>query len=583
MKDYVTDTQVLIPASQERSTDATLRARGISDLCQKTETVFLAAGDHLAATSDALGKTRTVLAVFEDINAKGTLTDLLQHGQWHDTEMRSLSEEVHNALDILTALMTRARGVDAEVRELRDILKMMNIVVLNARITVASIQVGSEGTGSNLTGFTEDATRLVAELGTILTGLDEAMQRIKAGSEDALSRARFLGDLLTSSLNGPVAALNRELASFHEHINGLGSASADIADRSKGLMSASATAVAGLQIGDNTRQRLEHVLFILERLPEAWDETDALEALAAHQMQDIAKAHIEGVRAIDDGSTVLQDGIRTLLHDHLMIFEQRTGSRKLKTGLEEIETRIAQAVTTQGLLMEFARSLSEEFEALTSLIAAGDAFEARMRMIGINAVIACARLGRRGLALREIAGQLQQLAHDASARLPVVKTELAEMIDLSSETISLLENACDRANALPEGAVRQLSDGVRDIGDAANRCSEIVSTIRTALDDSRGWLLPVTEHAQLVEKSARMFSRNLGETGFPGKADGIAPEVFAIYTMERERDIHRKVILAPVTDSDDTIIEAVDDMSDQSVETQAASTDNDDPLGDIFF
>lgn len=110
-----------------------------------------------------------------------------------------------------------------------------------------------------------------------------------------------------------------------------------------------------------------------------------------------------------------------------------------------------------------------------------------------------------------------------------------------------------------------------------------MSTIRTALDDSRGWLLPVTEHAQLVEKSARMFSRNLGETGFPGKADGIAPEVFAIYTMERERDIHRKVILAPVTDSDDTIIEAVDDMSDQSVETQAASTDNDDPLGDIFF
>ena len=166
MKDYVTDTQVLIPASQERSTDATLRARGIEDLCQKTETVFLAAGDHLAATSDALGKTRTVLAVFEDINAKGTLTDLRQHGQWHDTEMRSLSEEVHNALDILTALMTRARGVDAEVRELRDILKMMNIVVLNARITVASIQVGSEGTGSNLTGFTEDATRLVAELGT---------------------------------------------------------------------------------------------------------------------------------------------------------------------------------------------------------------------------------------------------------------------------------------------------------------------------------------------------------------------------------------------------------------------------------
>ena len=575
MKDFWTDLQSQPASSMLGGKVPADRERAVHDLCRKTEEVFLAAGDHLVATSGALGQTRNVLAVFDEMNTKGTLAELRQHGQFHDSEMRSLSDEVLKALEILSALMDRARGVDGQVRELRDILKMMNIVVLNARITVAAITVGPEDSGSNLTGFTEDATRLVAELGTILSGLDEAMQRIKTTSADALTRARFLGDLLTSSLAGPVAALNSELASFEEHIKTLGSASAEIADRSKSLMAASATAVSGLQIGDNTRQRLEHVMFILERLPGAWDEAEALEVLAAHQIQDIAKLHVEAVEDIRDGSRILQDGILTLLRDHLMIFEQRNGSRKLKSGLEEIEDRIAQTVKTQDLLMEFAQTLSKEFEALTQVIAAGESFEARMRMIGINAVIACARLGRRGLALREIAGQLQQLARDASDRLPVVKSELTEMMDLASDTIRLLETASERANALPEGAVRQLSDGVREIGGEAARSAEIVSTIRATLDESRGWLAPVTDHAHLIEKTARMFNTRHEQETFTGKVDGIADEVFQIYTMERERDIHRKVI-KPAEN-------AVEPEAPVMMEAEAPAPSSDDPLDDIFF
>lgn len=574
MKDFFADPEFAITPPMAQTSNAAFRKKAISDLCRKTEKVFLETGDHLSATSDALGKTRSVLAVFEEMNANGTLSELRQHGHWHDSEMRALSDEVLKALEILSALMNRARGVDGEVRELRDILKMMNIVVLNARITVAAIQTTPDNAGGNLTGFTEDATRLVAELGKILSGLDDAMQRIKQGSGDALERARFLGDLLTSSLSGPVAALNNELASFENHINTLGSVSAEIADRSQSLMGASAKAVTGLQIGDTTRQRLEHVLAILEGGASAPDESDALNALAAHQMQDIAHLHVEGVENVRDGSTALQEGILNLVRDHLLIFEQRNGSRKLKSRLDDIEDRIAQAVETQGVLMEFARSLSQEFEALTEIIAAGETFEARMRMIGINAVIACARLGPRGRALREIAGQLQQLARDASVRLPAVKTDLSEMMDLASETIGLLETACERATALPEGAVRQLSDGVHDIGEAAYRSSGMVSDIRSALDDARGWLAPVTEHAHLIEKTARMFNQHLHDDPYPGKENGVAAHVFGIYTMERERDIHRKVILPP---NGTPVPEPV------AVEAAASPASVQDSLDDIFF
>ncbi|WP_439124868.1 hypothetical protein [Marivita sp.] len=554
------------------------RERAVSDLCEKTEEVFVAAGDHLADTSAALGQTKRVLAVFDEMNANGTLRKLREHGRWHDTEMRTLSEEVFKALEILSALMDRARGVDGQVRTLREILKMMNIVVLNARITVAATVSGTQDAGSNLTGFTEEATRLVDELSTILVGLDEAMQRIKQGSGDALDRARFLGDLLSSSLSGPVAALNTQLADFEAHIETLGTASAEISDKSQSLMMASATAVSGLQIGDTTRQRLEHVLHILEHVPAAGDETDALNALAAHQMDDIATLHVEGVDAVREGASTFETGIMSLVRDHLMIFEQRNGSQRLKTGLVEIETRIAQALETQGVLMEFARSLSQEFEALTGIISAGEAFEARMRMIGINAVIACARLGQRGLALREIAGQLQELARDASARLPEVGTELAEMMELAGETIALLETACDRANALPEGAVRQLSDGVRDVGDAAVRSSEIVSDIKAKLGSSKGWLAPLEDHAQMIRKTARIFSHDQGQDSFEGTDSDIAASVFEVYTMERERDIHRKVIVVkkPMTEDGAPIEETTPAPA-------PAAAPAEDSLDDIFF
>ena len=544
MKDMWSD-QCLTPAGSATDlVDSAARGQAVAQLCRKTEDVFLEAGDHLVAISGALGQTQSVLALFDDMNAMGTLTELRKHGQWHDSEMRVLSDEVFQTIGILSALMDRARGVDGQVRDLRDSLKMMNIVVLNARITVAATTVGPQDKRSNLTGFTEDAARLVGELGTLLGGLDEAMQRIKAGSGDALDHGRLLGDLLTSSLKGPVASLNTALGTFESHIATLGSASAEIADRSKALMGASATAVAGLQIGDITRQRLEHVQVILEHIPGAPDEADALTALAAHQMQDIVAAHVDAVESVRDGSTVLQDGILMLLRDHLMIFDQRNGSRQLTSGLEDIEDRIGQAVGIQGVLMQFARSLSEEFDALTKVIAAGELFETHMRMIGINAVIACARLGRRGLALREIAGQLQQLARDVSDRLPVVKTELAEMTILASEAIGLLKAACQRANALPEGAVRHMSGGVREIGDAAYRSAEIVSEIRKTLDGSRGWLGPVTDHAHLIERTARLFAVDLQDGGFPEKKGGVAAEMFNIYTMERERLIHRTLFRA---------------------------------------
>jgi methyl-accepting chemotaxis protein len=201
-----------------------------------------------------------------------------------------------------------------------------------------------------------------------------------------------------------------------------------------------------------------------------------------------------------------------------------------------------------------------------------------MRMIGINAVIACARLGRRGLALREIAGQLQELARDASARLPEIKTELVEMIELSSETIALLEAASDRANALPEGAVRQLSEGVREVGDSAVRSSEIVSDIRTKLNSSHGWLRPLEEHAQMIQKCARIFAPDLEHEGFLGAEDDIASKVFEVYTMERERDIHRKIIMVPKATSLDDAQFAKPAPAPAPEETSAS-----DSLDDIFF
>lgn len=576
MKDFWT-----APLAKAKSTswdNKPRRERAVADLCEKTEEVFLAAGDHLSVTSQALGQTKRVLAVFDEMNEKGTMRELREHGKWHDTEMRTLSEDVFKALEILSALVDRARGVDGQVRSMRETLKMMNIVVLNARITVAATVTGALDVGTNLTGFTEEATRLVDELGTILAGLDEAMQRIKQNSAEALERARDLGDLLSSSLSGPVAALNTQLEDFETHIQSLGAASAEISTKSQALMSASATAVAGLQIGDTTRQRLEHVLFILEHLPVAHDQAEALNALAAHQMADIATLHVEGVEEVRDGTATFEDGILALVRDHLMIFEQRNGSRRLENSLEEIEARVAKAVKTQDVLMEFARSLSEEFEALTGVIAAGELFEVRMRMIGINAVIACARLGRRGLALREIAGQLQELARDASARLPEIKTELVEMIELSSETIALLEAASDRANALPEGAVRQLSEGVREVGDSAVRSSEIVSDIRTKLNSSHGWLRPLEEHAQMIQKCARIFAPDLEHEGFLGTEDDIASKVFEVYTMERERDIHRKIIMVPKATSLDDAQSAEPAPAPAPEETSAS-----DSLDDIFF
>lgn len=87
---------------------------------------------------------------------------------------------------------------------------------------------------------------------------------------------------------------------------------------------------------------------------------------------------------------------------------------------------------------------------------------------------------------------------------------------------------------------------------------------------------PVTDHAQLIGKTARLFSHDLTEELYHAYSDGVAAEIYPIYTMEREREIHR-ALFPPI------ILEDGADTASGSVEVTPALAANDDSLDDIFF
>ena len=319
-----------------------------------------------------------------------------------------------------------------------------------------------------------------------------------------------------------------------------------------------------LQVGDSTRQRLERVRAMVGSADQACPDCDAVvtelaSALARDAVTVVRHEVQTAIAALQDVQASSAGAIRTARAFYLdKATRAGVGGAGLGGGLAGEETlRLKDQLSLidgclAGLRAE-AGAVGDKLQIILGHERTLRNIANAVRLSGLNAVLICAKLGREGNALRELARWLRTLT------------------DQSDDIVTTLQTSLDRARSLiarvGQERVDAIGNGATGIVGKGEALTLLVGTIRKDMADlTVGLARAGASLPQLLDGSAALLLQYLGATarvdefvarlrlGTPSPA-AVMPVLVegsplaqrlaglrAAYTMQRERDIHDAVI-----------------------------------------
>jgi len=348
-----------------------------------------------------------------------------------------------------------------------------------------------------------------------------------------------------------------------ESTNRLGTEYGAVSDAFKRL-------IVSIQFHDITRQQVEHVIEVLQRLssesrgvsgsPSSHPRgTSAVLALQSAQLADAGKkftASVESVERNLEGiaSNVLQmaDESRALSG----IREDGEGSffLPLEQDCSAVLTSLGRASKTEAATRATRKGLAETIGRMREPIQEIQQIEYRMRMMALNARISASHLSDAGNTLDVIAGSVQQLASECSERSGSLVASLNSMSE--GATRSRDEYGPDPASAPENGDayVDELRLAIADLHSGAERTFaqsfQIVARGERLAGDlsatrknfSVGTLFTeaVARARESIEEIGERAKRGLSNNGSEAPEPGLA-DFMSHYTMQAELDVHENM------------------------------------------
>lgn len=561
------------PVRRQVSANALRRVAGrISALASATERAFLRAGSSLEQAINRFERLSAPLSGLSALAEAGEFAAATDEATRLEEKAMAFAASGRPLFDRIAALAAGSDALQADLGAMRQIIRTMSIVALNARVTVASLTEQNAG----LEVFTSAATSQVIEASGIIGQITDTVEgmgrRLQAAAEEAESLSHLLGRHLGPALSG----LRIDMAAFEAELARTTAEGSALVKHGEEFRRAITTAVMSLQIGDTTRQRLEHVAGFLEEVAPL----DAEGAMIAHLALALAAGHLRDAHerhaaAIVTARAALRDSGQETAEIGRISARIATAPRhNLKHHLQRLQAILSDCRTAQGRLVTVAEGLSEGLGNLLQILDRMSGVEDRMGMIGLNAVIACVQLGDEALALREISLQLRELAATSADRLRQITIGLSTMGDEAGATAAELAGRfrfdLDDLTLAGErvfDVLSRIETGILTTGATVERerrmAERDVAAGIAALDGHSAAFADLLAIAPALDR----WSDRL-EGGEAGVAAGQAmTDIRARYTMAAERLVHDAIVGrlcpgVPVEGTDEARTQGADDLSD---------------------
>jgi hypothetical protein len=566
---------------------------GLAAPRQEIEAAFVTVGDRLTKSAGLLDSIATTFEALPRDLDRPELTEATARLTEVGTRAREISLSFAREQEDITRLVDVVALANRPIGELRRSIRMMGILAINARVVAASVAnlEDSDVFTTDIATLSASAAKTIAEFSLIYEKLGAEVQKA------AEQRSHF-----EEGHSGTLGDLSERIGSSLADVTSQRQRSADGSSEtvriSRAIGEQVMAAVMALQVGDATRQRVEHIESALTRVDGAPDHiVGAIAELTAAQLSDaivtLDQDVVEARRALEE----LAADAETITARSREVYGEGGAGESALSRLND-EMRQAAAVLRdcereRKKLGEVAGEVEATVKVLLEHVEAVQDIEANMRLVSLNAAIKCAQLGPDGAALNVIARQLR---------------------DLTSETVDAAESAASR---LGEAATLALAFSAAAGGEAANQVAKlehdaaeglalmesVESRIHAALqvlseagpavaDLLGGASIGFANHDAISEALADVQLRIValgtaeGHRVEPGSALAATLEaVRKTYTMESERRVHdamwgkpaAKAAPAPADDG----LDMFEDVGAPEPATAEPAPVAEDPLGSV--
>lgn len=522
--------------------------------------------DTFARVGGQLGRGHTI---FQELNQSlSTLSHELSGGEIEGASMalQEIAERLNGlaeALPIESALLENigryATETSSLLRSLFKHIQMITIIARSARIEAASL----DGDREHFLAFTTEAYELGKAVQGSIEGSARDQELLSQAIETALNRQKDFQQNYRAHLLSAGTELIAAYAEMRKQRN-TSIHLADVAGTStKKIAEAVGRSIISLQSGDATRQRLEHVGhgLRLAATPQPLIEPDiggnhdgarVIWHLQAAQLKDAQQefetdvGHI--VRAL---SAILSDASDVVSQGRCLYGGEDGDSSsflaRIKQSLSQASTLIASCESAGKSVDDALTIVEETLGKFRYAISGLSEAVVDITLIGMNAGLKAAHLGTKGNAFVVIANALKasadSIASGASRLKPVLgaieqsanglrelrlrghPSQLTKLVPTILHALREVEAGNDRLGRLISRLVRESAE----FEDLMNSAQDAMRT----LSDRSATLSAIA--MRLSAAGANAPSTSLG----PGDKM-VLDELFARYTMERERLTHRQ-------------------------------------------
>jgi hypothetical protein len=515
------------------------------------ESRFSDAGEKLAGSLEMVGRLIESLdRLGITLNAESvsdTTQDLLSTAQG----LNALPDAQQGRVSYFADLQTASAALEANIGGMRTTLRYLRAFALNVKITAGSTMRSAD----EFAGFAE-GMRTQLDLGADqLDELAEQLTELSAHLTEALTFEQALSGTYKTLIPAIPDRLAVDARAIQEQHTRIAVVAGSVAKIARDIQMKVGKALMALQIGDITRQRIEHVQLSIEVTSRtiatsdlSADARDRAERrllhLIADQMADTASDFEAEAAKVTHSLTGMAADTAQIMAINGLSDEGGKG------GLREVEESLGHA----GLLVDDvsaaivnARRISNEtvsaVAALTQRVDAIQRVKRDIQQMAINSSLRCNRLGSIGKPLSVIAIELSSHAGQLEDEADQTLAALTTLAGIANHADPDANEAGDVNGARLDGVrgrLRQAADvvendlaGLGDHGQATAR-SLTLAADQLGLKEDLGDALHTAAIA-LAEAAGPVVDDLSEITAVVGAA---MAEIGRCYTMARERQIH---------------------------------------------
>lgn len=536
-----------------------------------TEGTFVGIGQRLEAAINTIdGLTATFKTLMQELGSSELVqatADLSQVA----ARIGALADAPRDSEAVLGRITGLTAATTGRVGRMRKAVKAVDVLAVNAKIAAAHLGSGGEGFAS----FAEEITRAMKIAEENLDGFAEQLDGMSQRLRDATVSQRALAQQRDQAIRTIPDQLSRSVAAIAGRRRQAENTAAEIQRKTVQVGARVGSAVMAMQIGDTSRQRIEHsefALTLVARLFGRQTQTavdfdlgvvpagekrrllDAICALSLAQLTDTADeldAQVAEIAAslgelAGDAREIAGLGQQTYSSGGVQagsfLSELEEDVRHARSLLEDLRGAQTEGDSVMAGVLATTKTLERNISAIQSL-------ESDIRLMGLNTTLRSSRLGDEGRALTVIAQELRTCSNLTATEAEAVLADLDAMVEAArsssgtdperrlaevTELTNILVTSVDRLSKTADALAVALETLGRESETVATALHQTSTEIRAKAE-----IGAILRHASAALAGLQSDSPLDDEMGDPG---GILAAIFGKYTMVREREVHTRIL-----------------------------------------